>query len=99
MISFTTESGSVYQVDPIQSRVRRLEGNASPLPRQGKDGEWKEYWTISEIEVGLPVCIIWDPSTTPLLAGSHSSAKPATITSRVIKVEESSVAHSDPEGL
>ena len=99
MISFTTESGSVYQVDPIQSRVRRLEGNASPLPRQGKDGEWKEYWTISEIEVGLPVCIIWDPDKNPLLAGSPSSAWPATNTSRVIKVEESSVAHSDPEGL
>jgi hypothetical protein len=58
---FYTESQSAYEVDLQNKRVRRLRGAADPTPRQGKDGEWKEYTDISPIVVGLSVAIFWAP--------------------------------------
>lgn len=34
---------SVYELDLEGKRMRRLEGENDPTPRQGPDGEWKTY--------------------------------------------------------
>ncbi len=59
-MKFETISGSLYEVDEENSRCRRLIGVADPQPRQGKDGEWKTFDTMSEeVKVGEPVLFVW----------------------------------------
>lgn len=41
--TFTTISGSIYEIDFAGERVRRLTGQEEPTARQPKDGEWKSY--------------------------------------------------------
>lgn len=66
MMQFETQSGSVYEIekdpgDPDKyGRVRRLAGIRDPTPRQGKDGEWREFYHLSPITVGGRVLIFWD---------------------------------------
>jgi hypothetical protein len=57
--TFTTESGSVYEVDEAGHRMRRVTGEEPPTPRQGDDGAWKDYAVLSEVEVGKSVMIGW----------------------------------------
>ena len=57
MKKYITESGSVYQVDEQNKLVRRLSGNKNPTPRQGIDGEWKEYY---ELHVDKIMAIQWN---------------------------------------
>lgn len=59
MIKFTTESGSVYEVDNSACRMRRLSGTHEPTNNQGPDGNWKNYGLISAIAVDSPVLIVW----------------------------------------
>ncbi len=79
---FTTETGSVYEVDETNRRIRRLTGAGKPTERVG-DG-WREYASIG-VTVGEESMIIW-PEGTPLLPGSLGGL-PVTITSRVVGVE------------
>ena len=58
-IVFETVSGSVYEIDTLGRRIRRLEGSHEPTPRQGEDGEWREYQSISEVDEGKAVLIVW----------------------------------------
>jgi len=53
-----TASGSVYEIDEAQKRVRRLKGAKDPTPRQGADGEWKEYSDINVCSNGS-LLIVW----------------------------------------
>lgn len=82
MMTFTTESGSTYEVDRTPSgpdksgKVRRLVGTREPTPRQGTDCEWGSFYHISPITVGESVLIFWD---------SHGKA---TITSLVTEIRE-----------
>jgi hypothetical protein len=50
-----TKTGSVYEIDEQNKRVRRMQGVIDPTPRQGKDGEWKEYKTVAV--VGQPPAV------------------------------------------
>jgi hypothetical protein len=84
-VKFTTVSGSLYEVDATNKRIRRLSGNKPPTERQGND--WKQYDSISAIEVGQPVLIIWNEGT-PLLPDSPEGALPTTMTSFVQSIEE-----------
>lgn len=56
---FTTISGSVYEVDTKAKKIRRLNGNGDPTPRQGKDGEWQRYLNDITVEKDQPVWIQW----------------------------------------
>ena len=88
-MKFITMSGSIYEVDVSKKQIRRLIGIDNPTPRQGKDGEWKEYFAIDDIEIGKPVLIFWNPKTTPLLEGNpFSISAPSTLTSNVIEIIE-----------
>jgi len=77
MNNFRTESGSQYEVDYENSRIRRIAGNALPTPRQGADGEWKSYMTISPLVKDCAVVIIWK------MAGAIAQS---TITSEVKEI-------------
>lgn len=82
-MKFTTETGSVYEVDETNRRIRRLSGERQPTQRVG-DG-WQEYASLG-LAVGNEAIILW-PETTPLLPGSLGGM-PCTFTSRVVGVEE-----------
>ena len=57
---FKTETSSIYEVDSISNKIRRLEGVANPTPRQGPDGEWKEYLSLDNCNVGQQALITWN---------------------------------------
>lgn len=84
---FITETGSKYEIDKENSKIRRLNGKNSPTNRQGEDGEWKKYFNISGVEIGKSVVILWEAKV-ELLAGSPKAAIPATTTSLVVEIEE-----------
>lgn len=76
----TTQSGSVYEIDIEKKQIRRLSGQADPTPRQGKDGEWKEYAVLlGRVEVGAPIIITWE---------IEDQIFRTTITSKVVSVQE-----------
>lgn len=84
-MKFITESGSTYEVDEENKRVRRLAGKADPTPRQGKDGEWKSY-KAHAVCLGIGALFLWDKKTTPLLPGSEEGTSPVTMTSPVKEI-------------
>ena len=95
---FITETGSLYEVDQENKKIRRLNGKRDPSPRQGKDGEWQGYLNDLSIVVGEPVIIAW--------AAAHKLTKEAcdflgiepgsdqavpgrtTFTSRVVEIDQ-----------
>ncbi len=85
IVYFETVSGSAYELDEANRRIRRLRGAHAPRARQGADGEWREYRVVSPVHVGEPVFIFWPKDTTPLLPGSPDEAEPGTITSTVTR--------------
>jgi hypothetical protein len=81
---FETQSGSIYEVDENNKKVRRVAGKFAGTPRVGNDGNWKPYKEItSPIAVGEPVIIVW--SVNHLQDSVHF---PTTITSIVSAVGE-----------
>jgi hypothetical protein len=86
---FTTKSNSTYDIDIANKRIRRLNGNNEPQPRQGQDGEWKTYAAILPTipQVGEILIIFWTKDA-PLFQGSDKNAKPCTITSAIESVSE-----------
>lgn len=82
---FITMSGSRYEADLQNKKIRRLSGANQPTLRQGKDGDWREFDSISSIEINKEVLIIWTPNT-KLLEGSPRSSIPATMTSKVKEI-------------
>jgi hypothetical protein len=65
MITFTTRTGSVYELqldgNGLDSgEIRRLTGVNDPTPRQGPDGEWNQFtWSDGKPIVGQPYLIGW----------------------------------------
>jgi hypothetical protein len=51
---------STYELDEPNKRVRRLNGIENPTPRQGRDGEWRDYETITEPVIGNRLLIVWE---------------------------------------
>jgi hypothetical protein len=80
---FHTISGSVYEVDLGNSRCRRLGGKRDPLPRQGEDGQWKEYSSILGPAIGESCIFFWKAPE-----GGRRQFFPATQTSMVIEIHE-----------
>ena len=79
IITFTTESGSIYELDIGNKRIRRMMGSSPPTPHQGADGQWFRYMAISPPEVGGYVNIVW--------CWENSLLK-TTMTSNVVHVEK-----------
>jgi hypothetical protein len=55
---FLTESGSTYEVNTTDQKIRRLNGKKDPTPRMGKQGEWRPYQELF-LQVGEPATIIY----------------------------------------
>lgn len=56
---FRTESGSSYEVDQPNNKIRRLYGKLPSTDRVGQDGEWKSFHSLSQLIIGRPVIIVW----------------------------------------
>jgi hypothetical protein len=74
-MTFKTQSGSVYEVDHAQSRVRRLSGTHDPTNSQGADGEWRQYYSAL-VELGYSAYFQWNKDDSK-----------ATITSPVVEID------------
>jgi len=56
-----TTVNSVYEINEADHMIRRVAGANDPTPRQGADGEWKEYDSIQPHLGGL--LIVWNRTT------------------------------------
>lgn len=75
-MKFETASGSLYEVDEENKRVRRLIGVQDPTPRQGSDGEWREYLDRTEIVVGQIALFVWEIVNEDLLSAKSTHTSP-----------------------
>lgn len=82
-MKFKTISGSTYEVDLANKRMRRLVGETQNSARI-RSGEWRNYSMIY-LEIGRPGEILWTDETPPL---STKGGMPATITSMVESIED-----------
>lgn len=53
IIGFSTDSGSVYELDTDRYQIRRCGGTHAPTPRQGDDGVWRDIWDVEMWDGGL----------------------------------------------
>ena len=83
MKRFTTETGSIYEVDETNKKIRRLSGNKDATGRQG-DGDWKSYQGLV-LKLNESALIFWTDEVKPFIKG----AIPATETSYVVSITES----------
>lgn len=80
---FVTETGSSYELDAANYRVRRLNGSSSPTQRQGPDGQWRTYTSISNVELNSSVLICWTDFETQ---ADNTFVAKTTYTSRVVGI-------------
>lgn len=96
-MKFVTLSGSVYQVDTVNKKIRRLNGTADPTPRQGEDGVFKSYEGFGSVTqildgnegkltIGEGAIIVWVQDEHESLT-SFGGTK-TTLTSDVIQIIE-----------
>jgi len=96
-MKFITESGSVYQIDTANKKIRRLSGKNDPTPRQGADGEYKSYEGFGSLEeivagnegkltVGHSAIIVWVQSEHEPL--SEYGGTKTTFTSPIVEIIE-----------
>jgi len=60
MLRVTTETGSIYEVDLVHLRARRVTGDASTVSKNAADGEWRNFIRIDGPVVGERLNIFWD---------------------------------------
>ena len=58
-MKFKTVTGSLYEIDLPNNRVRRLTGTKAVTNHQNDDGDWQDYLEVSEVKVGVGVFITW----------------------------------------
>ena len=72
-----TESGSLYEIDEENKKIRRIYGTLVPTSRFKTDGEWVKYESINNIRLHHSLVIIW----------ALDKKLPATITSPIIDTD------------
>lgn len=80
---FITKSGSKYELDEKENRIRRLAGKNEPTKRIGEDEKWKKYISISPVKLNQQVLVIWENEKTFV-----PNASPGTITSSIVEIIE-----------
>jgi hypothetical protein len=73
-----TTRNSVYDVDVEGKRVRRVMGANAPTERQGEDGVWKPFMSVSMLDGGMIFQWGWNENGTAN----------CTWTSDILNVEE-----------
>ena len=86
-MKIVTETGSTYEIDVANKRIRRLTGKGNPTPRVGKDGKWREYNSIGPVKEGLRLAIVWSDQLGSL--GAVPGALPGTVTSPIVEIDQS----------
>lgn len=59
MLRVRTESGSVYDVDGEEMRIRRVHGRHGPADTQPQDGIWRRITGIEGPVVGETMIVYW----------------------------------------
>ena len=86
-MKFLTESGSLYELDTTNKKIRRLNGLNDPTTRNGSDGEWKVYEDILNVKLGSSVVIVWGDNVEPLIKNDIGRTMvKTTMTSKVVSV-------------
>lgn len=80
MITFITESGSIYEIDPLTRLARCAAGKGHT--RLGHT-VWKRYTDYVQLPNG---CLLIELEDADLLPGSPDCARPCVITSRIVEV-------------
>lgn len=85
---FTTETGSRYEVDSVNKRIRRVAGEHVPTARQGEDGEWRTYERLSLVVPNSPAIIVWKVEQLgPTEGNPVDEICRSTMTSHVVEVQ------------
>ena len=92
MISFTTETGSVYELDEEGKQIRRVSGTHSATAHQSPDGEWQTYLSATPVVKGKVVRIVWRVD----YEGTPGAIIRRTITSRVAHIAPGGSNEEDP---
>jgi hypothetical protein len=74
---------STYEIQDDQ--IRRLTGAAKPTPRQGEDGEWKDFAYLVGPKIGEGLLIVWETSSNE--AGEAMIFR-STVTSLVLEIQD-----------
>ncbi len=85
-MEFKTRSGSHYEVDTANRRIRRISGILPGTKRLGTDGSWHRYKSLPlGVRVGEEVLIVWGDDVAPIDPRMQVAAK-TTITSAVTEI-------------
>jgi hypothetical protein len=82
-----TETGSIYEINADSKQIRRLEGKLAPMPRIGKDGEWRTFKELlpDPVQIGSNLIIVWGDDVKPM---TEAGGIPTTMTSYIVSIEE-----------
>jgi hypothetical protein len=84
VITIQTESGSIYELDTQNKRIRRVHGR-SPAPSRLPAADWRTYKAIGPVQEGLSLFVAWPDESVGVRA--RPGAIPGMVTSRVVRVE------------
>jgi hypothetical protein len=90
VMTVTTETGSIYEIDPVFKRMRRMAGTHDPTPNQRGDGQWRAYNEITTPVVGERLIVAWGfelPRDYEAAAGASLMAR-HTVTSEVTHIQD-----------
>lgn len=87
-----TETGSLYELDNKEKRIRRMHGTKDPTPRQGKDGEWKQIKNAIQPVEGKEMIFLWRVDYGPNEYEAEIVFR-TTISSRVVSITESQLGN------
>ena len=95
MLRVRTESGSVYDVDLEEGRIRRVHGRHGPTDMQPQDGIWRRFDGLEGPDPGQPMVVYW---ATEAAAGAKKTSL-GFRTTIVLEVREVDVpASGETEG-
>lgn len=83
MITFTTATGSKYEVDDANKQARRVTPGSHVIVRMTEN--WRKFIDRTEIVVGKSAWFEWGDETPPLIPGADDVCK-CTVTSPVTAV-------------
>ena len=79
-MTFTTASGSVYQVDTEDKRIRQIKGRTSERVNRNGNGQWVDFTEI-DVRAGRSALIVW-----PRDVAAIDGCTDITVTSRVVSI-------------
>lgn len=89
MLRVRTESGSVYDVDQVGMRIRRVHGRHGPADTQPQDGIWRDFTGLEGPTAGQQMVVYW--------ATEAAGARETNLGFRTTVVVEVTEVDPDPE--